>query len=788
MRNARCQWITSLVVVKLFAHGLTSQAAVIDFAHQVVPILRQHCLECHGENKSKGGFSMNRRELFFDGEVAVSGHASESLFVELIESTDPEMQMPPEDKPRVAPEQIKVLKQWIDEGMSWEPGFVFGGEGWEPPLKPRNIKLPKAQRGRDHPIDRILDAYLTEHGESSPAQISDAGFLRRATLDAIGLLPNPESLTEFIEDTSDNKRVRMIDNLLSNDVAYADHWLTVWNDLLRNDYTGTGFITNGRTQITTWLYAALRENMPYDRLVRELIAPISEDSAGFVNGIKWRGEVNSSQTREIQFAQNISQVFLGINMKCASCHDSFIDRWTLEEAYNLAAVFAETPLEVNRCDKPTGVVAVPKWLFPELGQVDPKAPRETRLQQLAELMTHSDNGRFTRTVINRIWDRLMGRGIVHPVDAMGTEPWSEDLLDYLAARFASDGYDLREFIHFVMTSQAYQSQSVILQKEPGPDYVYTGPLAKRMTAEQFMDSIWQITGTNPSRAEAKVDRVGREEGESRKLHEQQVEAVSAKWIWHQGAVGKQSQLRHTFHLQSVPQTALMMTTCDNAFVMQINGREVTQSKEWDKPVYMEATRFLSAGENLIEIDAEMFGGAAGFICQIVMLEKDKQTRTIISNAQWEARPPAGDWDAAKVLYMHGEGPWGNILNPKEAIMPMGPTSAVRAALVKNDFLMRSLGRPHRDQVVTTRPAELTTLQAIDLANGDILAQYLQQGAQQLTGKHGLGNWLYRHALSRLPTTGELNILKDVLGTRPDPAVVEDLLWLVFMQPEFQMIR
>ncbi|MDB4777738.1 hypothetical protein OAH08_05225, partial [Verrucomicrobia bacterium] len=123
-----------MVVVKLFAHGITSQAAVIDFAHQIVPILRQHCLECHGENKSKGGFSMNRRELFFDGEVAVSGHASESLFVELIESTDPDSQMPPEDNPRVAPEQIKILKQWIDEGMSWEPGFVFGGEGWEPPL------------------------------------------------------------------------------------------------------------------------------------------------------------------------------------------------------------------------------------------------------------------------------------------------------------------------------------------------------------------------------------------------------------------------------------------------------------------------------------------------------------------------------------------------------------------------------------------------------------------------------------------------------------------------------
>merc|ERR1712023_582787 len=153
-------------------------------------------------------------------------------------------------------------------------------------------------------------------------------------------------------------------------------------------------------------------------MVRQLIAPPNSASEGFIKGIKWRGEVNSSQTLEIQFAQNVSQVFLGINMKCASCHDSFIDRWTLEEAYSLAAIFSERPLEINRCDKPTGKMATPKWIFPELGEVDAGADKKGRLQQLAALMTHPENGRFSRTLVNRIWHRLMGRGIVHPVDAM----------------------------------------------------------------------------------------------------------------------------------------------------------------------------------------------------------------------------------------------------------------------------------------------------------------------------------------------------------------------------------
>ena len=100
-------------------------------------------------------------------------------------------------------------------------------------------------------------------------------------------------------------------------------------------------------------------------------------------------------------------------MKCASCHDSFIDRWTLSEAYNLAAIYSEQPLELNRCDKPTGKMATPKWMFPEIGDVDPDAPKAERLKQLADLMTHPENGRFTRTVVNRIWHRLMGLSLIH---------------------------------------------------------------------------------------------------------------------------------------------------------------------------------------------------------------------------------------------------------------------------------------------------------------------------------------------------------------------------------------
>ncbi|HVW37463.1 MAG TPA: DUF1549 domain-containing protein, partial [Pirellulales bacterium] len=422
-------------------------AAEIDFAHDVAPVLKQYCGKCHAGEEQKGGFSLNTRQSLVaggeSGAAVTPGKSGESELVKRIVSSEDEYKMPPEG-PRVPEEKVALLRAWIDAGLPWEDGFTFGQRAYEPPLLPRRPELPPAVDGRANPIDRIIDAYLAERKLPRPEPIDDATFARRAYLDLIGLLPTPEELQAFLDDRSSKKRTRLVQQLLTRDTDYAEHWLTFWNDLLRNDYTGTGFITGGRKQISKWLYEALVTNKPYDQFARELIAPPTAESAGFGEGIRWRGEVSAGQTVEIQFAQSVGQAFLGINLKCASCHDSFIDRWKLEESYALAAVIANGPLEIHRCDKPIGKQAQAGWLFPELGQVDPAAPRDERLKQLAALMTHRDNGRFTRTVVNRLWQRLMGRGIVHPVDAMQSEPWSADLLDELAVYLADNGYDLKK--------------------------------------------------------------------------------------------------------------------------------------------------------------------------------------------------------------------------------------------------------------------------------------------------------------------------------------------------------
>ncbi len=795
-----------------FASAASGAPAKVDFSHQIVPILREHCGECHTGDKKKGSFSMNDRASLLaggeSGKAVLPGNSAKSPLIAAITSKDPDKQMPPKGT-RLSPEKVKLLRDWIDAGAVWEEGFAFKKPAYEPPLKPRRPTLPPAVAGRTNPVDRILDADLAKRKAVPPKPVDDATFARRAHLDLVGLLPEPEALAKFLADKSADKRAALVRSLLTHDTAYAEHWLTFWNDLLRNDYSGTGFITGGRKQITKWLYRALVENRPYDQFARELIA-YTPDSEGFAAGIKWRGDVSAGATTEIQFAQSVGQSFLGINLKCASCHDSFIDRWKLEEAYGLAAIYATGKLELHRCDKPVGKTAQASWLFPELGQVDAKAPQPERLKQLAALMTHPENGRFTRTIENRLWHRLMGRGIVHPTDAMQSEPWNHDLLDFLATHLAENKFDLKKTLELIATSAAYQSHAQILGKDADEQaYAYAGPRAKRLTAEQFVDTVWQITGTAPTRFDAQIVR-GKPSTEA-------VEAMklTGQWIWsHADAgnakAGETFTARKKFTLKSAPVRAGAVATADNEFKLYINGALVASGDNWENPEAIALETKLKAGANDIVLVAKNGGSGpnpAGVIFEARIKLADGSTETIGTDPTWEtlksppdakgkfkSEPAAAEGNAVAVA---NSALWnvkvGKQLATQLAQAATSTQPMVRASLLKNDFLMRALGRPHREQIVSVRPADLNTLEAIDLNNGQTLATRLEQGASRLLAKpwpssDALTQWLYQFALARTPTPAELSLAREVLGEKPTSQGVQDLLWAVLMLPEFQLVR
>jgi len=269
-------------------------------------------------------------------------------------------------------------------------------------------------------------------------------------------------------------------------------------------------------------------------------------------------------------------------------------------------------------------------------------------------------------------------------------------------------------------------------------------------------------------------------------------------------------LRKTFTLESTTANAAILVTCDNGFTLFVNGQRVEQGSEWHQPQAVGIQQLLKQGENSLLVIATNGGSApnaAGLFLEARIRMEDGTIRILASDPswQWNRQVPAvregraeaisGDWmpvtvvPALSVWTEAVNGTGSNLLHQAFS----GEIRMVRASLIKNDFLMRSLGRPHREQIVSMRPEELTTLEAIDLSNGSTLAGFLSRGATTLkaqwqSDRDGLIQHVCRFAWSRSPSSEEALALLEMLSPDPTPGEIEDLLWAVVMTPEFLLIR
>ncbi len=605
---------------------------------------------------------MNSRKTLLlgsdNGKVLEAGKTNKHLLIELLKSQDDDEWMPPKGA-RLSTKEISLLEQWIKDDLPWQDDFVFNNAK-KAITAHRKVAIPSGTQ--KNPIDRFLARPL------QPAT-SDQSFIRRVTLDLTGLLPDPARIKTFVTDRSPDKRSKLVDELLSRRIAYADHWLTFWNDLLRNSYYGTGYIDGGRKQITEWLYQSLLDNKAYDQFTTELItgAPGAE---GYIKGIVWRGVVNASQRPVIQAAQNVSQVFLGTNLKCASCHDSFIDGWKLDEAYAFASIFSPTgKLQVVHCNRPTKRDTQAAMLFPELGNIKPNAPLAERRQQAAALLTSDKNGLYARTMVNRLWKNFFGYGLVEPIDFMANPSWNEDLLNWLAWDFKEHDYDLKHTMRLICTSDAYSLPAVGNPniKEKTADeftYVFRGPYVRRMTAEQLLDAVSKVTG-----------------------------------VWNSAS-----------------------------------NRDRDPEKK--------------------------FRGQGGQYAALVKMQRHLTAEDKKMQSVHQGKTPI--------------------------------ELAMRASASKENDLMRILGRPAREQVVTQRDSLATTLQALELSNGKTFDNILRQGAKGWLAKKlnrdKLITQIHLETLGREPTQKERHIATEVLQSSDNPEqALADYLWVVLALPEFELI-
>jgi hypothetical protein len=400
----------------------------------------------------------------------------------------------------------RVFAWWVTFCWILIPGRSQAGDpdgdwnDWRVRQRVELVSLPKPPEpapGEGSAIDRFLAIRWAKNQFAPRALVDDRVFARRVYLDVIGFLPTAEQLKRFEKDISPDKRARLVDALLADKLGYAEHWMSFWNDLLRNDEQTN--IDGLRKPITPWLFQSLLENKAIDVFVAQLLNPGKDGPDGYLKGVNWRGRVNASQTPPIQAAQNVSQVFLASSLKCASCHNSFINEWKLEQAYGLASFFAAQNLEMHRCDKPTGKIVPAKFLFDGLGDVAADADLETRHRAVARMVTRPKNPRFAKTMVNRLWKKLLGRGLFEPVDDFDSHPSHSDLLDWLGYDFMRHDYDVKHTLRLILLSRVYQLPVVEDKPKKGKEMPpLLGPVERRMTSEQYLDAISQVTGYWPS--------------------------------------------------------------------------------------------------------------------------------------------------------------------------------------------------------------------------------------------------------------------------------------------------
>jgi hypothetical protein len=772
------RWVSACRIVLGFvalAASLLAQDAPVDFVRQVQPVLTEKCLVCHSGANAQSALRLHTREEMLAGGLSgaaiIPGNGRASLLVSKMRG-ETGMRMPPAGPP-VAPETIALIQRWIDEGARFE-GKLDAVDQLAP-MAPRTPPLPPGDEV--HSIDRFVSKYLREQGVATPQPVSDAVFARRAYYDLIGLPPSPSDLQTFAASDDPGKRTQLIDHLLARRSDYAEHWMSFWNDLLRND---EGVIYHGeRKSITKWLYHALETNKQYDQMVRELLNPVNNPEAeGYLTGVTWRGVVSASQLPPMQASQNAAQVFLGMNLKCAACHDSFVNRWKLADTYGLAALFADEDLELVRCDVPTGKQAEAR--FPVEG-IDVRfgASLDSRRKAAAEWFTHEENGRFARTLVNRYWKLLFGHGLVEPVDDMDATPWNQDLLDWLASDFASHGYDLQYLLRTMMTSRTYQMSSVPAATEE-EGYIFRGPQLRRLSAEQFQDSISHVSGawrvTEPRSAlYARFTREWRLKSDPLSR-----------------ALGR--PIRDQVYTERSPEpSTLQSLELTNGPLLARRLREAAQQllgKAEPAPANLFDSRMMRSGLAAVDIDVR---GAREL--WLYVQDVDSYDPGRVKTGWLDARVYSGNRDEP--------------LAPPDATLMVSPAKG--KAPKENMAIAAPLGKLLRfplsegaERFVASGAIDEASRQS-DIAPAVRFFVFVEKPQldrlvrieNEALSKPPTDNWesdrlvlyLYQHMLGRAPTAEEMAVAMEIAGDE-EPTVegTEDLLWALLMSPEFQYLH
>jgi hypothetical protein len=349
----------------------------------------------------------------------------------------------------------------------------------------------------DSSIDSLIDAKLGQLGLFPSGPCSDGEFIRRAFLDCIGALPAADETRRFLADRDPAKRRRLVDSLLGRP-EFVDFWAYRWSDLLRVNRDLIG--GKAAAALHAWLRERVARNAGWDRIAYALLTASGPADADGPASFYRMG------TKPEEFAETVSQAFLGIRVQCAHCHNHPFEKWTQSDYYRMANVFARVARkEIDGIETvytaATGDVANPRLGHPLAPAAfdGPSLPLDStrdRREFVARWMIAPDNPYFARAIVNRVWKQFMGRGLVEPVDDMRlTNPASnEPLMRAVTTDFVRSGFDLKRLMRRIMLSRAYQRSSSSTTLNRADDRFYSHYISRRLGAETLLDAVCQVTG------------------------------------------------------------------------------------------------------------------------------------------------------------------------------------------------------------------------------------------------------------------------------------------------------
>jgi hypothetical protein len=484
--------IDHFLAAKIAAHRAELAAAPRggeEFWKAIHPLLESKCLGCHQGGQAKSGLHLDTRAAALvggdgEGPAIVPGDAANSPLLRRVRSTDPDERMPPQGEPLAATE-IAAIESWIAAGADW------------PEFRPMSTELTP----------------LTD----------DLRFLRRVTLDTVGLVPTAAEIESFRSDRSQGRRAAVIDRLLADPRA-ADHWTSYWQDVLAENPNILNPTLNNTGPFRWWIYESLLDHAPLDRMVTDLVSLGGSAKDGGPAGF---GVASQNDVPMAAKATVLTAAFLGVETKCSRCHDAPAHAAKQEQLFALAAMLEGKGVKLPATSsvaldalaaggrrplievtlKP-GTTVEPRWPFPEFAAdtlADELAanPADSR-SRLAALLTAPQNERFAQAMANRLWARVMGRGLVDkPWDWERSQISHPELLRWLGRELVRSGYDANHVLRLILNSHAYQRAVDPAVQRPSP--LFVAPAARRLSAEQVVDSAFTAVGKPFRTEEASLD-------------------------------------------------------------------------------------------------------------------------------------------------------------------------------------------------------------------------------------------------------------------------------------------